>query len=170
LQGVSNSSKGYRVCDLCFNEILLMPKFTIINDDLKKMEAAREEIDEVDEESTVVEDKKSSSEKILPPAKNTKLTRLEKRMLREKKPQTPEERAAFRSAVKKKYNYKEKDSQQSNILGSSKKLMSENKNLAVARGKELQETEEKAADMADAATSFADTAKRIRQQQQRRWI
>jgi len=99
-----------------------MPKFTIINDDLKKMEAAREEIDEVDEESTVVEDKKSSSEKILPPAKNTKLTRLEKRMLREKKPQTPEERAAFRSAVKKKYNYKEKDSQQSNILGSSKKV------------------------------------------------
>jgi len=168
-----DSSRAYRVCDMCFNELSLkkLPRLVV--------KSKTENVWEEDEKDTKEEKHApgdNSGPKEAAPTKKpvkaaktkqkpVKFTRLEKRMLKEKNPQTAEEKAAFRSAVKKKYHYKSKEK-----TGATKKLMAENKRLAAERGKMLEKTGEEAEQMASEAKSFASVAKKLRQKQEKRWI
>ncbi|GAB5355518.1 hypothetical protein AAMO2058_000212400 [Amorphochlora amoebiformis] len=151
--------KPQRVCDLCFNEM-----------DMKSKPAFAEQPEEEKKADNVaavheVETSKSKSKLEKKPKKPEKLTGLEKRMLKERNPQTKEEKRAYREAIRKKHGLEKRERPQK--VQTTQDQMAENMKLAQQNKEQLEEIDDAAEQMASEAKNFLDLAKKIKEKQKK---
>mmetsp|Transcript_30494 Transcript_30494/g.53564 ORF Transcript_30494/g.53564 Transcript_30494/m.53564 type:complete len:200 (+) Transcript_30494:2-601(+) len=158
--GLRLASKDVRTCDICFNKLALgsLPKFKDFYGSKNKNAAP----------STTKKKQGPVKSEFKQPAKIQKMTAFEKRMLRDKNPETAREKKAFRDAIAKKYGIEVKKSKPN--VSATSDLVAQNMDALKQRGEQLKETEDAAEKMSNEARGFAEVAKKLRQQQEKRWI